>query len=121
MKTEHEREQLIKAINVLLHSAYDSTLDEIYALLKRIETEEDENDLRAYNAAKSDVENNSLISWEDIKKEIALVSIPQLPFTLTISNLVETYLQQRQQQAQEVRKMNFEFGNSVSHCFSPYI
>lgn len=31
---------------------------------------------------------------------------PQLPFTLTISNLVETYLQQRQQQAQEVRKMN---------------
>lgn len=26
MKTEQEREQLIKAINVLLHQAYDSTL-----------------------------------------------------------------------------------------------
>ncbi|MBD2247429.1 hypothetical protein [Nostoc sp. FACHB-888] len=71
MKTEHEREQLINAINVLLHQSYDSTLDEIYALLKKIEDEEDENDLIAYHAAKSDVENNSLIAWEDMKKEIA--------------------------------------------------
>ncbi|MEH2349866.1 MAG: hypothetical protein V7K55_18090 [Nostoc sp.] len=71
MKTEHEREQLIKAINVLLNQAYDSTLDEIYALLQKIEDEEDENDLKAYHAAKSDVENNSLIAWDDIKKEIA--------------------------------------------------
>jgi predicted S18 family serine protease len=71
MKTEQEREQLINAINVLLHQSYDSTLDEIYALLKKIEDEEDENDLIAYHAAKSDVENNSLITWEDMKKEIA--------------------------------------------------
>lgn len=71
MKTEHEREQLINAINVLLHQSYDSTLDEIYALLKKIEYEEDKNDLIAYHAAKSDVENNSLIAWEDMKKEIA--------------------------------------------------
>ncbi|MCC5615574.1 hypothetical protein LC605_10925 [Nostoc sp. CHAB 5836] len=71
MKAEHEREQLINAINVLLHQAYDSTLEEIYALLKKIEDEEDEKDLRAYHAAKSDVENNTLIAWEDIKKEIA--------------------------------------------------
>ncbi|WP_373525367.1 hypothetical protein [Nostoc sp.] len=71
MKTEHEREQLINAINVLLHQSYDSTLDEIYTLLKNIEDEEDENDLIAYHAAKSDVENNSLIAWEDMKKEIA--------------------------------------------------
>ncbi|MEA5506538.1 hypothetical protein VB735_26235 [Halotia wernerae UHCC 0503] len=71
MKTEHEREQLINAINLLLHQAYDSTLEEIYALLKKIEDEEDENDLRAYHAAKSDVENNSLIAWDDMKKEIA--------------------------------------------------
>jgi len=71
MKTEHEREQLINAINVLLHQSYDSTLDEIYALLKKIEEEEDEKDLIAYHAAKSDVENNSLIAWEDMKKEIA--------------------------------------------------
>ncbi|MFW9258124.1 hypothetical protein [Nostoc sp. CALU 546] len=71
MKTEHEREQLIKAINVLLNQAYDSTLDEIHALLEKIEDEEDENDLKAYHAAKSDLENNSLIAWDDIKKEIA--------------------------------------------------
>jgi hypothetical protein len=71
MKAEHEREQLINAINVLLHQAYDTTLEEIYALLKKIEDEEDEKDLRAYHAAKSDVENNPLIAWEDIKKEIA--------------------------------------------------
>ncbi|BAY98621.1 hypothetical protein NIES37_25730 [Tolypothrix tenuis PCC 7101] len=71
MKTEQEREQLIKAINVLLNQAYDSTLDEIYALLQKIEDEEDESDLKAYYAAKSDVENNSLIAWEEIKQEIA--------------------------------------------------
>ncbi|MBE9205078.1 hypothetical protein IQ244_00700 [Nostoc sp. LEGE 06077] len=70
MKTEHEREQLIKAINSLLNQAYDTTLDEIYALLQKIEDEEEENDLKAYYAAKSDVENNSLIAWEDIKQEI---------------------------------------------------
>jgi hypothetical protein len=35
----------------------------------KIEAEEDENDLRAYHAAKSDADNNSLIAWEDIKKE----------------------------------------------------
>jgi hypothetical protein len=71
MKTEREREQLINAINVLLNQAYDSTLDEIYARLQKIEDEEDENDLKAYSAAKSDVENNITIAWEDIKKEIA--------------------------------------------------
>ncbi|OCQ97215.1 hypothetical protein BCD64_15170 [Nostoc sp. MBR 210] len=70
MKTEQEREQLIKAINVLLHQAYDSTLDEIYALLQKIEYEAEENDLQAYYSAKSDVENNSLIAWEEIKQEI---------------------------------------------------
>jgi hypothetical protein len=71
MKTERDREQLINAINVLLNQAYDSTLDEIYARLQKIEDEEDENDLKAYRAAKSDVENNITIAWEDIKKEIA--------------------------------------------------
>ncbi|MBD2498851.1 hypothetical protein [Nostoc sp. FACHB-280] len=71
MKTEQEREQLIKAINVLLHQAYDSTLDEIYALLQKIEDEAEENDLQAYYAAKSNVENNTLIAWEEIKQEIA--------------------------------------------------
>ncbi|MUG93512.1 hypothetical protein F7734_14170 [Scytonema sp. UIC 10036] len=71
MKTEHERQEIIKAINILLNQAYDSTLDEIYALLQKIEAEEDENDLRAYNAVKSDMENNSLIAWDEIKKEIA--------------------------------------------------
>ncbi|MBN3957655.1 hypothetical protein [Nostoc sp. NMS8] len=71
MKTKYEREQLINTINVLLNQAYDSTLDEIYASLIKIEKEEEEEDLRAYYAAKSDVENNSLIAWGDIKKEIA--------------------------------------------------
>ncbi len=70
MKTEREKKELIDAINVLLHQAYDSTLDEIYTLLKRIEAEEDEDDLKAYHAAKSD-EDDVLIAWEDIKKEIA--------------------------------------------------
>ncbi|GAA6615674.1 hypothetical protein NUACC26_014690 [Scytonema sp. NUACC26] len=37
MKTEREREEIIKDINGLLHQAYDTTLDEIYALLQKIE------------------------------------------------------------------------------------
>jgi hypothetical protein len=45
MKTEIEREEIIKAINLLLNQAYDSTLDEILALLQRIE--EAEEDLKA--------------------------------------------------------------------------
>jgi len=70
MKTEHEREQLIKAINILLNQAYDSTLDEIYALLQKIEDEEDENDLRAYHAAIKDAEIEGSVSWEEAKKEL---------------------------------------------------
>lgn len=71
MKTERERNEIINAINVLLNQAYDSTLDEIYALLQKIEDEEDKNDLIAYHAAKNDAENNITVAWEDIKKEIA--------------------------------------------------
>ena len=44
MKSAHEREQLIKDINVLLTQAYDSTLDEIYAFLKRIDDVDDKDE-----------------------------------------------------------------------------
>lgn len=54
MKTERERLEIINNINDILQHAYDSTLDEIYALLKRIEAEEDEKDLKAYYSTKSD-------------------------------------------------------------------
>jgi hypothetical protein len=70
MKTEHEREQLIKAINVLLNEAYDSTIDEIYAQLLKIEEEEEEEDLKAYDQAKKDAEINGSVSWEEAKKEL---------------------------------------------------
>ncbi|MFB2772949.1 hypothetical protein ACE1AT_27310 [Pelatocladus sp. BLCC-F211] len=71
MKTEREREELIKAMNVLLNHAYDSVLDDVYAFLQKIEDEEDEEDLKAYEIAKNDPESNIFIAWEDIKKEIA--------------------------------------------------
>lgn len=71
MKTDQEREELIQSINVLLHQAYDSTLDEIYALLQRIEDEEDEEDLKAVKASREEIRLNGTISWEEIKKEIA--------------------------------------------------
>lgn len=45
MKTEIERKEIIKAINVLLSQAYDSTLDEILALLEQIEEAEEETDI----------------------------------------------------------------------------
>ncbi|MEH1941422.1 MAG: hypothetical protein V7L01_14560 [Nostoc sp.] len=70
MKSAHEREQLIKDINVLLNQAYDSTLDEIYALLKKIEEEEEEEDLKAYDLAKNSAEIEGSVSWEEAKKEL---------------------------------------------------
>lgn len=70
MKTEIEREKIIKAINVLLNQAYDSTLDEILALLERIEEAEEEEDLKAYDEGKEDIRVNGTVSWEEVKKEI---------------------------------------------------
>ncbi len=70
MKTEHEREEIIKAINILLTQAYDSTLDEFYALLKKIEDEEEEEDLKVYDKAKKDAEIDATVSWEEARKEL---------------------------------------------------
>ncbi|MBF2015997.1 MAG: hypothetical protein IGS23_12490 [Rivularia sp. T60_A2020_040] len=70
MKTEQERKEIIDNINVLLNQAYDSTLDEIFALLQRIEDEEDENDLKAYHEGKEDIRKNGTVSWEEIKNEM---------------------------------------------------
>lgn len=71
MKTEGERKEIIDAINELLNHAYDSTLDEIHALLLKIEDEEDEADLRAYEKAKEN-DDEELISWEEIEQELEL-------------------------------------------------
>jgi hypothetical protein len=68
MKTDIEREEVIKAINVLLTQAYDSTLDEILALLERIEEEEEKEDLKAYDKGKEDIRINGTVSWEEVKK-----------------------------------------------------
>ncbi|MBD2441231.1 hypothetical protein [Nostoc sp. FACHB-110] len=68
MKTAIEREEIIKAINLLLNQAYDSTLDEIIALLQQIEEEEE--DLKAYDEGKEDIRINGTVSWEEVKKEI---------------------------------------------------
>ncbi|GAA6623110.1 hypothetical protein WA1_26805 [Scytonema hofmannii PCC 7110] len=71
MKTEHERQEIIKAINVLLNQAYDCTLDEILALLQNIEDEEDEEDLKSVKEAREEIRLHGTFSWEEIKKEIA--------------------------------------------------
>ncbi|WP_375477351.1 hypothetical protein [uncultured Nostoc sp.] len=70
MKSEQEREQLIKEINILLSQAYDSTLDEIYALLQKIEAEEEEEDLKVYDKAKQEANIDNSLSWEEAKKEL---------------------------------------------------
>ena len=70
MKTEREREQLIQNINLLLHQAYDSTLDEIYAELKRIDDLEDEEDLIAVKQAREDIGLDGTVTWEEVKNEI---------------------------------------------------
>ena len=70
MKTEREREELIQNINLLLHQAYDSTLDEIYAELKRIDDLEDEEDLIAVKEAREDIGLDGTVTWEEVKNEI---------------------------------------------------
>lgn len=70
MKPVHEREQLIKDINVLLHQAYDSTLEEIHALLKKIDDLDDEEDLKAIKEAREDIRINGTVSWDEIQNEI---------------------------------------------------
>ncbi|MEH1816052.1 MAG: hypothetical protein V7K26_20500 [Nostoc sp.] len=70
MKSEQEREQLIQEINILLNQAYDSTLDQIFALLKTIEEEEEEEDLKAYEKAKEEANIDNSLSWEEAKKEL---------------------------------------------------
>ncbi|MEO1433305.1 MAG: hypothetical protein AAFS12_05605 [Cyanobacteria bacterium J06632_19] len=70
MKTDREREELIKSITVMLYQAYDSTLDEIYTLLKTIDDQEDEEDLKAIQEAREDIRINGTVSWEEIKNEI---------------------------------------------------
>ncbi|MEH2317381.1 hypothetical protein [Nostoc sp.] len=68
--TAQEREQLIKDINVLLHQAYDSTLDEIHTYLKRIDDLDDEEDLKAIQEARIDIRINGTVSWAEIQNEI---------------------------------------------------
>ena len=70
MKTERERKEIIDAINVMLNQAYDSTLDEIIELLQKIEVREDENDLKAYDEAKKNIQKNGTVSWEEVKQQI---------------------------------------------------
>lgn len=70
MKTDSERKEIINAINVMLNQAYDSTLDEIFELLRKIEDEEDENDLKVYDEAKKNIQKNGTVSWEEVKQEI---------------------------------------------------
>lgn len=70
MKTEREREELIRDINLLLDRAYDSTLDEIYAKLKQIEELEDEEDILAIKEAKEDIHLNGTVTWSEVQNEI---------------------------------------------------
>ncbi|BAZ36794.1 hypothetical protein NIES4101_27140 (plasmid) [Calothrix sp. NIES-4101] len=70
MKTDQERQELIQDIIVLLYQAYDSTLDDIHALLKRIDDMEDEEDLQAIQEAREDIRINGTVSWNEIKEEI---------------------------------------------------
>ncbi|KYC38643.1 hypothetical protein WA1_36315 [Scytonema hofmannii PCC 7110] len=57
-------------INDLLNQAYDSTLDEIYTFLQKIEEEEE--DLKAYELAKKEAEVEGSVSWEEAKKELKI-------------------------------------------------
>ena len=70
MKTKREREELIQNINLLLHQAYDNTLDEIYAELKRMDDMEDEEDLIAVKEAREDIRLNGTVTWEEVQNEI---------------------------------------------------
>lgn len=69
METTINRQELIKAINVELETAYEDTLQEILELLK-IRKREDEEDERDFEEGLKDIAENGTISWEEIKKDI---------------------------------------------------
>jgi hypothetical protein len=69
MKTDRERKEIIESINLLLHQAYDSTLDEILALLRKIDEEEDKEDLKDIQEAREDIRINGTVSWEEYRSE----------------------------------------------------
>jgi hypothetical protein len=66
MKTEQERQELIKVINELLNQAYDTDLDNILSYLEHIDTLEDKSDIKAIRAAI----NEPKIPWEQVVKEL---------------------------------------------------
>lgn len=68
MKTDSERKEIIDAINVMLNQAYDSTLDEVFTLLKKIEDEEDESDIKAYDEGQKDIKKMVLYLGKKLSK-----------------------------------------------------
>ncbi|MEL6442552.1 MAG: hypothetical protein AAFQ80_25335 [Cyanobacteria bacterium J06621_8] len=70
MKTEREREAIIRDINLLLHQAYNDTLDEVYAQLKQIDELEDEEDMIAVKEAREDIQRNGTVTWSEVQNEI---------------------------------------------------
>ncbi len=66
MKTEREREEIIKAINVLLNQAYDTDLDNILAFLQHIENLEAVADIKAIRAAL----NEPNIPYKQVAKQL---------------------------------------------------
>jgi len=64
METTIERQELIQLIHAHLHTAPESTLEEVLELL------EDEKDLREYDLAIEDIKINGTVPWGEIKKEM---------------------------------------------------
>ncbi|BAZ14998.1 hypothetical protein NIES4071_68680 [Calothrix sp. NIES-4071] len=67
MKTERERKEIINTINELLEQAYDSTLDEVFNYLQKIDDIEDAEDLIAVKEAREDIQINGTLTWNEYK------------------------------------------------------
>jgi hypothetical protein len=70
MEATARRQELLKAIQERLESAYEDTLEDVIELLD-IRKAEDQEDIKAIQEGREDIKINGSIPWEQVKQELA--------------------------------------------------
>ncbi|MEO1764764.1 MAG: hypothetical protein AAFR83_23060 [Cyanobacteria bacterium J06629_18] len=70
MEVTARRQELLKAIQERLESAYEDTLEDVIELLD-IRKAEDQEDIKAIKEGREDIKRNGSIPWEQVKQELA--------------------------------------------------
>jgi hypothetical protein len=68
METTTRRQALLRDIYERLEQAYEDTLEDVLELLKAIDDEEDEEDIRDARIELEDIKKNGGIPWEEMMR-----------------------------------------------------